>query len=137
VKGLNLIAGYSHNKTKVKEGDPKDFYSEPGRAPGGQGPEDLANIWANYKFQDGKLKNFGIGLGGNYASRYKVIDNATTGDFYLPSYVLVNGAISYNAEDFRISLNVNNITSEEYYIGYWSVNPQRKRNFTVSFAYKF
>lgn len=102
-----------------------------------QGPGDLANIWAMYKFQSGKLKNFGIGMGGNYASRYKVIDNSHTGDFYLPSYALVNGAISYNSDDFRISLNVNNITNQEYYIGYWSVNPQRLRNFTASFAYKF
>ncbi|SHN40495.1 TonB-dependent receptor [Chitinophaga sp. CF418] len=137
VKGLTLIAGYSHNSTKVKEGNSTDFYSEPGRAPGGQGPQDLANIWANYKIQTGKLKNFGIGLGGNYAGRYKVIDNAATGDFYLPSYALLNGAISYNSQDFRISLNVNNITNETYYIGYWSVNPQRRRNFTASFAYKF
>lgn len=137
VKGLSLIAGYSHNEAKVIEGNADDFYSEPGRAPGGQGPGDLANIWAMYKFQSGKLKNFGIGLGGNYASRYKVIDNSHTGDFYLPDYALVNGAISYNSDDFRISLNVNNITNEEYYIGYWSVNPQRKRNFTASFAYKF
>lgn len=137
VKGLNLIAGYSHNDAKLKAGNADDFYSEPGRKPGGQGPADLANIWAMYKFGSGKLKNFGIGLGGNYGGRYKVIDNSHTGEFYLPDYVLVNGAISYNAEDFRISLNVNNITNETYYIGYWSINPQRLRNFNASFAYKF
>ncbi|WP_254561043.1 TonB-dependent receptor [Dyadobacter diqingensis] len=137
VPGLNLIAGYSHNETKVLAGDREDFYSEPGRSPGGQGPQNLANFWATYKFTHGRLKNFGIGTGGNYASEYKVIDNSKTGNFYLPSYTLINASLFYNADHFRFTLNVNNLTNKEYYIGYWSVNPQKPRNVTASFAYKF
>lgn len=137
VAGLNLIAGYSHNETKVIAGDKEDFYSEPGRAPGGQGPQDLVNFWATYRIGHGKLKDFGLGFGGNYASQYKVIDNSKTGDFYLPSYTLLNGSLFYNGQHFRITLNVNNLTNKEYYIGYWSVNPQKPRNVAASFAYKF
>jgi iron complex outermembrane receptor protein len=135
--GFNFIAGYSYNETKIIAGDKDDFYSEPGRTPGGQGPQHLANVWATYKFTTGKIKNFGIGLGGNYAGEYKVIDNSKTGDFYLPSYTLLNASLFYNSENFRITCNVNNVTSEVYYIGYWSVNPQKPRNFTVSAAVKF
>jgi iron complex outermembrane receptor protein len=134
---LNIIAGYSYNHTKVLEGNSDDFYSEPGRAPGGQGPQNLANIWATYRFTSGTLKNFGIGAGGNYASRYKVIDNSKTGVFYLPSYALMNAGVFYNAKHFRVSFNVNNITNEVYYTGYWSVNPQKPRNFVGSVAFKF
>jgi iron complex outermembrane receptor protein len=137
VKGLSLIAGYSHNKIKVVEGDKDDFYSEPGRAPGGQGPQELANLWATYKFSQGKLSNFGIGIGGNYAGVYKVIDNSVTGVFELPSYTLLNGSLFYNDSHVRVTLNMNNITNKEYYIGYWSVNPQKPRNFVMSVAYKF
>jgi iron complex outermembrane receptor protein len=137
VTGLNLIAGFSHNKTKVISGDPEDFYSEPGRAIGGQGPQNLANFWATYRISSGTLKNAGFGFGGNYAGEYKVIDNSKTGVFILPSYTLLNASIFYNADHFRISLNVNNLTSKEYYIGYWSVNPQKPRNSTLSVAYKF
>lgn len=137
VTGLNLIAGFSHNKTKVITGDPEDFYSEPGRAIGGQGPQNLANFWATYRINSGTLKNAGFGLGGNYAGEYKVIDNSKTGVFVLPSYTLLNASVFYNATHFRISLNVNNLTSKEYYIGYWSVNPQKPRNSTLSVAYKF
>lgn len=137
VSGLNLIAGYSHNSTKVISGDKEDFYSEPGRAPGGQGPQDLVNFWATYRIGRGALKNIGFGLGGNYAGEYKVIDNSKTGEFFLPSYTLLNASISYNSNHFRISLNVNNLTDKEYYIGYWSVNPQKPRNSTLSVAYKF
>ena len=137
VTGLSLIAGFSHNKTKVISGDPEDFYSEPGRAIGGQGPQNLANFWATYRISSGSLKNAGLGFGGNYAGEYKVIDNSKTGVFVLPSYTLLNASVFYNASHFRISLNVNNLTSKEYYIGYWSVNPQKPRNSTLSVAYKF
>ncbi|MGX5856472.1 TonB-dependent siderophore receptor [Dyadobacter jiangsuensis] len=135
--GLNLIAGFSHNKTKVISGDPEDFYSEPGRVIGGQGPQNLANFWATYRINSGTLKNAGVGIGGNYAGEYKVIDNSKTGVFMLPSYTLLNASLFYNASHFRISLNVNNITDKQYYIGYWSVNPQKPRNSTLSVAYKF
>ncbi len=137
VHGLNILAGYSHNKTEVLEGIGTDFYAEKGRVIGGQGPQDLANLWATYKFSNGSLRNFGLGIGGNYAGEYLVIDNSATGQFFLPSYALLNASVFYNADHFRFTLNVNNITNEQYYIGYWSVNPQRKRNFACSFAYRF
>jgi iron complex outermembrane receptor protein len=135
--GLNLIAGYSHNSTKIIAGNTDDFYNEPGRSPGGQGPQDQANFWATYKFSKGNLKNFGFGVGGNYAGPYKVIDNSVTGVFTLPSYTLLNSSLFYSADSYRITFNLNNITNKQYYIGYWSVNPQRLRNFALSFAYKF
>jgi iron complex outermembrane receptor protein len=135
--GLNLIAGYSHNATKVIAGDKNDFYSEPGRSPGGQGPQNLANIWATYKFSGNSLKNFGIGIGGNYAGEYKVIDNSITGIFTLPAYTLLNAGLFYSPENFRIGFNLNNLTNAVYYTGYWSINPQKPINFVMSFAYKF
>lgn len=135
--GLSLIAGYSHNRTEIVTGATNDFYNEPGRRPGGQGPQDQANLWANYKFTTGALKNFGLGFGGNYAGEYVVIDNSATGVFTLPSYVLLNASAFYNAGKYRVTFNLNNITNKEYYIGYWSINPQRPRNFTLSFAYRF
>jgi iron complex outermembrane receptor protein len=137
--GFNIIAGYSHNESKVLIGNPdgSDFYNEPGRAQGGQGPRDLGNLWATYKFISGSLKDFGLGLGGNYAGVYKVIDNSRTGVFELPSYTLLNASVFYNADRYRFTFNANNITNEKYYIGYWSINPQRPVNFSASFAFKF
>jgi iron complex outermembrane receptor protein len=83
------------------------------------------------------LKDFGVGLGGNYAGVYKVIDNSVTGVFELPSYTLLNASVFYNSNKYRFTFNMNNLTNEDYYIGYWSVNPQKPRNFAASFAYKF
>lgn len=136
-QGLNLIAGYSYNKTEVIAGDENDFYSEPGRAIGGQGPQNLANLWVSYRFTSGKLQHLGLGFGGNYAGKYRVMDSSITGEFDLPSYILLNAGVFYNLAHYRISFNLNNITNKEYYIGYWSVNPQRLRNFSASFSYKF
>lgn len=135
--GLSIIAGYSYNDIQVKAGNKDDFYAEVGSSPGGQGPNNLANLWANYKFHTGKLNGFSIGIGGNYASEYKVVENSKTGNFYLPSYTLLNAGIAYSTSKFSIGCNVNNLTDEVYYIGYWSVNPQRTRNFVASFSYKF
>ncbi|MBB6109012.1 iron complex outermembrane recepter protein [Mucilaginibacter lappiensis] len=135
--GLNLLAGYSHNSIKVLKGNAGDFYNEPGRTPGGQGPPDLANLWATYKFTRGDLKNFGFGVGGNYASEQKSIDSSVTGIFYLPSYLLINSSLFYSADNYRITLNLNNITNKQYYIGNYSIIPQAQRNFALSFAYKF
>ncbi|HVU58817.1 MAG TPA: TonB-dependent receptor [Puia sp.] len=135
--GLNLIAGYSHNHTQILSGDGTDFYNEKGRSPGGQGPQDQANLWATYKFQQGSLQHFGFGVGGNYAGIYKVIDNSVVGEFDLPSYMLLNASLFYNGDRIRITLNGNNLTNKQYYIGYWSINPQRKMNFTASCTFKF
>ena len=135
--GFSLIAGYSHNETKNIAGFGSDFYSEAGRAPGGQGPQDQINLWATYKVSNGALQNVGFGMGGNHASEYRVIDNSITGVFDLPSYIVLNASVFYSPERFRIALNVNNVLDEEYYIGYWSVNPQKPRNFVLSMAYKF
>ncbi|HEX6225189.1 MAG TPA: TonB-dependent receptor [Chryseolinea sp.] len=135
--GLSLIAGFSHNETKNLKGNEGDFYGEPGRVPGGQGPQDQVNLWATYKFSNGPLKNAGFGLGGNYASEYRVADNSLTGIFDLPAYTVLNASVFYTVEQFRFSFNLNNLTDKEYYTGYWSVNPQRPRNFVVSMGYKF
>ncbi len=105
--------------------------------PGGQGPQDQVNLWVNYRFSNGSLKDFGLGVGGNYASEYRVADNVATGIFDLPSFTVMNASVFYNPEKFRIAVNVNNLLNEEYYIGYWSVNPQKPRNFVVTLGYRF
>lgn len=136
-QGLSLAAGFSYGKTEVISGNGSDFYAEKGRVIGGQGPSTLANLWTNYVIPDGKAKGLGFGLGGNYAGKYLVIDNSETGQFYLPAYTLLNAAISYSIAKFRFGLNGNNLLNKQYYIGYWSVNPQKRINVTASVAYRF
>jgi iron complex outermembrane recepter protein len=134
-KGLNLIAGFSNNKSEVTKETPGAGYL--GLRPEEAGPETLINFWANYNFQSGNLKGFGIGFGGNYASDYKVLNRSNIGTFELPSYTVLNSVLSYNTNKFNISLKVNNLLNEKYYSGWSTVTPQKSRNLIAGVTYKF
>lgn len=138
VKGLSIIAGFSHNDSKITKGDEGNVWLEQGKRPFWSGPKNLVNLWATYKFEYGTLENFGIGFGGNYASENNILDSSVTRKFVLPDYTVLNGSVFYNTNKFRVALNVNNMTNKDYFNGGWStVNPQKPRNVVASFAYKF
>ncbi|MFV8323115.1 TonB-dependent siderophore receptor [Flavobacterium sp. LS2R12] len=135
VKGFNIIAGFSNNKSEVTKDNPGDGYL--GQRPEEAGPETLVNFWANYTLTSGKLKGFGIGFGGNYASEYKTLNRANIGTFALPSYTVLNSALSYSSDKFNLSLKLNNALNEKYYSGWSTVTPQRLRSVTAGLTYKF
>jgi iron complex outermembrane recepter protein len=137
VRGLDIIAGFSHNDSEVLEGDEANVWLETGRRPIYSGPSDLVNVWATYTIKSGSLNGLGIGVGGNYVSELNVLDSKVTGTFTLPSYSTVNTTLFYDTQTVRVSLNVNNVTDKEYYTGYSTINPQKPRNAVVSLAYKF
>lgn len=134
VDGLNLIAGYSHNDSKLTESDQTDFL---GRRPESAGPENLANLWASYRFSEGAIEGFGIGFGGNYASENMIFNRQLGGVFTLPSYTVLNASIFYQVDEFGINLKMNNLNNEEYYTGWSTINPQTPRNFAASLTYYF
>lgn len=135
IKGLNVIAGFSHNEAEVTKETPGDGYL--GLRPEAAGPETLVNFWANYTVTNGKLKGFGIGFGGNYASEYKTLNRANIGTFALPDYTVLNSALSYDNDKFNVSLKLNNMLNEKYYSGWSTVTPQRLRSITAGVTYKF
>jgi iron complex outermembrane receptor protein len=135
VAGLNIITGFSHNTSEVTKDNPAGGYL--GLRPEEAGPENLFNFWANYTLTAGKLRGFGIGFGGNYASEYKTLNRANIGTFELPSYTILNSALSYSDSKFGITLKVNNLLNEKYYSGWSTVTPQRLRSLTAGLTYKF
>jgi iron complex outermembrane receptor protein len=135
IKGLNVIAGFSHNDAEVTKESPGDGYL--GLRPEEAGPETLVNFWANYTVTNGQLKGFGIGFGGNYASEYKTLNRANTGTFALPDYTVLNSALSYDNDKLNVSLKLNNMLNEKYYSGWSTVTPQRLRSITAGVTYKF
>ena len=135
VEGLNLIAGFSKNDSEVtKDLDTAGYI---GMRPESAGPETLVNFWANYTFNEGSIKGFGFGFGGNYASEQKTLNRSNIGTFSLPSYTIVNSSLSYSTEKFHIILKMNNITNEKYYSGWSTVSPQALRSITAGLTYKF
>lgn len=135
IKGFNIIGGYSYNESEVVKDNTNSGYL--GLRPEEAGPKVLANLWANYFITAGKLKGFGIGVGGNHASEHKTLNRANIGTFALPDYTILNSAVSYNNDKFNITLKVNNLLNEKYYSGWSTVTPQRLRSLTAGLTYKF
>lgn len=134
ISGLNIRAGYSNNKSQTtKTDDPLILNKRPLEA----GPKTLYNLWANYEFQEGDFDGFGIGFGFNGASERFVKNYTTTGDFTLPSYIVANTSLFYQADKYRISLKLNNAFNKEYYKGWSTINPQTPRALLANISYKF
>jgi iron complex outermembrane receptor protein len=135
IKGLNIITGFSHNEAEVTKETPGEGYL--GLRPEEAGPETLVNFWANYLIPEGQLKGFGIGFGGNYASEYNTLNRANIGTFTLPSYTILNSALSYDSPKFTVSIKLNNLLNEKYYSGWSTVTPQRLRSINAGITFKF
>lgn len=135
VTGWSIIAGFSHNDSEVlKEAEDAGYL---GLRPQEAGPEDLINFWTSYTAQSGKLKGFGIGFGGNYASEYKTINRATIGYFELPSYTILNSSLSYSKEKVTVILKLDNIGNKKYFSGWSTVSPQKLRSISANLRYRF
>ncbi|WP_345950164.1 TonB-dependent receptor [Mucilaginibacter sp. PAMB04274] len=133
VDGLNLVAGYSHNTSKLTDADP----TVQGRRPVSAGPADLANLWISYTQPTGKLSGFGVGFGGNYAGKNIIANDTRIGEFTLPSYTVLNSTIFYNARQYRLGIKVDNLTNKEYFKGWTTVEPQMPRSVVANLTFKF
>lgn len=133
ITGLNVVAGYAHNNSKITK---STSYDE-GYRPATAGSPDLANLWISYRLTKGAAQGLGLGFGGNYASDNKVVNNSASGTFILPAYTVLNSALFYEQHKYRLGLNVNNLTNKKYWIGYTTVDPQMLRQIILSVAYKF
>lgn len=133
VKGFSLIGGLAYNDTVDQS---------TGMRPATSGSKWLANFNASYQFIDGSLKGLGFGIGGNYASDNKVLNQFNTATnvqdtFTLNSFFVLNANAYYDTKKFRIGVKVDNFTNEHYWIGYSTANPQTLINALGSIAYKF
>ncbi|MCV9927912.1 TonB-dependent receptor [Flavobacterium sp. LS1R49] len=128
--GFNIIAGYAYNDSKMTHADA----SIEGLRPALSGPDKMVNLWMSYKFQEGKLKGFGAGFGGNYGSS-SFQTNTTTRKVIIPSYTILDATVFYDMGRFRIGLKADNITSEKA----WSVRltPQAPLRFMGNVSFKF
>jgi len=133
LKGWNITAGYSYIDSKLKEGN-ADFV---GLRPEDAGPNNVANLWTSYKFTDNFVKGLGFGLGANYGSEYATLSRNIAGKFYLPEYLVFGATAFYDAKHFRVAVKVDNLTNEEYYKGWSTINPQNPRSVLGSISYNF
>lgn len=132
IMGLNIVAGYASNKSKMVN----SATNVQGLRPSSAGPETMVNSWISYRISTGKLNGLGFGFGGNYASK-NYVNLTTASSFILPSYTVLNSSIFYEQTKYRIGLKMNNFTNEKYYIGWSTVIPQMPSNFILDLVIKF
>ncbi|MFA6087269.1 TonB-dependent siderophore receptor [Mucilaginibacter sp.] len=132
ISALNIIAGFSYNDSKYTKADA----DVQGLRPNTAGSPYLANFYVSYRLPQTAVKGLGVGFGGNYASKNKIINSVSQGTFSLPSYTLFNSSVFLDRSKYRFGLSVNNLTNKHYYTGYTTINPQRLRQFVLSATYK-
>ncbi|HWV67924.1 TonB-dependent receptor [Chitinophaga sp.] len=132
LRGFNIVAGYAYNDSKIEKSNP----AMDGLRPISAGPAHTLNTWLSYRLHTGALKGVGLGFGGNYASDNKVI-LSTTSEYALPAYTVLNAALSYDKPRFAVAFKVNNISNQDYWVGWSTTIPQMPRNFSGSVALKF
>lgn len=100
-------------------------------------PMHTANLWSFYTQPIGGENKLRLGLGVEYSD--KVYADANN-QFVFPAYTLLNALVSYQHNHWKVQLNANNLTDQEYYVT--SVNttgyiPSPGRGFTCSLSYEF
>lgn len=131
VAGLNIVAGYAYNDSKVT--DASDIRNN-GLRPGQSGPPNTINFWVSYRFPQGILRGLGVGFGGNIGDK-SYHTNTYNSKFIIPSYQLFDASVFYDHAKFRVGFKVDNLTSEKA----WSVRltPQAPARFTGNLILKF
>lgn len=133
LEGLNIIAGYSYNDSKLIKGTA----ALEGRRPASAGPAVLVNSWISYSIPRGELKGLGLGTGINYIAEHKTANSLTTGVFTLPSYIMATATIFYDKPQYRLGVKVDNLTDEFYFAGQGVLTPQLPRTIAASLTFKF
>jgi iron complex outermembrane receptor protein len=131
--GLNLIAGYSHNDSKLT----RSSVALEGRRPASSGPADLVNFWASYMQSTGVLRGLGAGFGGNHAGKYLSGNSLTTGVFTFPAYTLLNASLFYESRRCRFGLKADNIGDVLYFTGQGVLSAQMPRTLSANVTVRF
>jgi len=138
IDGLQLILNYANTNVEITEDTNEE--NEGTRIPGHA--EHMANTWLHYRFQDNLLNGFGVSLGAQYQHDRSSWNWDADNESLLPDYFRLDGAFSYENEDFHIGLNINNLLDEYLYSGsayssfyYWQTEPGI--NYRLNVRYKF
>jgi len=101
-------------------------------------PRQQGGFWAKYKLPQKALSGLAVGIGSNFVTERTT--NDTKNDLKLPGYTLLDAAIFYNVDKFRISFNLNNVTNKTHWVGGFDYNrlfPGAPRNFLIGLGYSF
>jgi iron complex outermembrane receptor protein len=76
-------------------------------------PNFLANLWTTYSFHIAGVPGFRVGAGVNYQDKsYSDITNVNA----IPSFVIANALLGYEASIWGVDVNIHNITDRRYFV---------------------
>lgn len=156
-EGLNIMAGYSFNETKVSKSSGTNGSLVVGDILA-RTPKNTANLSFFYKLPSGKLKGLSFGAIANYVGNrtggwnddYVWTENKPSTnpktytvtirdrDIPLEGYTTVDASVGYEWNKISILARLSNITNELNYTVHenYSVNPINPRQVMVSLRYK-
>jgi iron complex outermembrane receptor protein len=112
IDGLQLSGAYTYLDAEVTKDN-----SIPVGSPLVGVPEHAISTWLKYTIQEGSFKGFGAGIGARY---YSSQSGDTNHSFELPSYSLLDAALYYEQERYRVQVNFNNVLDKRYFVGSYS-----------------
>jgi iron complex outermembrane receptor protein len=130
IKGLNIVAGYTYNDSRLSKSNP----TTNGLRPTTAGSPTTANLWASYRLTQGAASGLGFGIGGIYGSKYFQTNTAAF-KFQIPEYTVLDASLFYDRPKYRLGLKVDNLTNEKY----WSYRlaAQNPTRVTGNITFKF
>ena len=137
IKGLFIKAGYAFTHTNIRSFDEEALQATKAGNKLRFAPEHLANAWVSYTLSKGTLKGLGIGAGANLVSENFTNSSNT---YKLPSYVIVDASIFYQAKRTRLAFNAYNLGDKLYFtdaIYDYQFFPGMKRNYKLSISHSF
>lgn len=138
VEGLQVILNYANTNVEVTEDTDEGLI---GTRVAGHARH-IANSWLHYQFRQTAFEGLGISLGYQYQVDRSSWNWGSDNESMLPDYFRLDGAVSWENDDFNVSLNINNLFNDYLYSGsayanyyYWQTEPGI--NFRLNLAYKF
>lgn len=132
----NIVANYAFNDATITASEAE---TEVGRQVP-NAPRHAGNLWTKYVIDRGSLSGIGFGLGVNFVSaRFGSIVQADEPPVF-PGYRVVDAAVYYQLEKFRIQVNVNNLLDQTHWVGgydYIRAFPGAPRNVMTTVSYTF
>ncbi len=107
IRGLSILASYAHIDAYIVEDQLYPSGNTLDRV-----PKDSGRLWANYKFQEGTLRDVSIGAGLYASSRQATaLDNL----YFTPGFITFDAKVAYEKEHWSLALIGKNLTDRRYF----------------------
>ncbi|TAE17374.1 MAG: TonB-dependent receptor [Bacteroidetes bacterium] len=127
---LSISMGYAYNDAKIVD----DIATVKGLVKE-NAPLHNGNLWLKYHAKNGRFNGLGIAAGINHVSERSP---SLTRTFIIPAYTLIDAAVYYQYNKYKLSVNFNNITNQKHWVGgydFLRMFPGAPRNVLFSFGY--